>query len=102
MPTYTFKSKDTNKEWEDTMSYTKLDEYYIELNCEQVFYTMQQVVSHTGDVQSKTTDEFKDRMKDIHKTAGHFSQMYKGNTKDHQTRHADKLPSKNYNSGKIT
>ena len=41
-------------------------------------------------------------MKDIHKTAGHFSQMYKGNTKDHQTRHADKLPSKNYNSGKIT
>ncbi len=78
MPTYNFKSNKTGKEWEDTMSWKKLDEYYVEYDCQQIFHSMQNVVSGTGDVQSKTTHEFQDRMKDIHKLAGSKSQMYKG------------------------
>jgi hypothetical protein len=78
MPIYTFKSNDSDKEWEDVMSFTKLDEYYKEHNCQQVFYSMPEVVSQTGDAHSKTNDGFKDRMKDIHKLAGRKSRMYKG------------------------
>ena len=78
MPTYNFKSNKTGKEWEDTMSWKKLDEYYVEHDWQQIFHSMQNVVSGTGDVQSKTTHEFQDRMKDIHKLAGKKSQMYKG------------------------
>jgi len=78
MPTYQFQSNKTGEEWEDTMSWKKLDEYYKKHDCQQVFYSMAEVISTTGDVHSKTTDEFKDKMKDIHKTAGRRSQMYKG------------------------
>jgi len=104
MPTYQFQSNKTGKEWEDTMSWKKLDEYYIEHDCQQIFTSMPKVVSMVGDVTSKTTHEFQDRMKDIHKEAGHFSRMYKGSN-EHKTRHADRgqaaMPAKNYNSGKI-
>ena len=78
MPTYQFQSNKTGEEWEDTMSWKKLDEYYKKHDCQQVFYSTPEVVSTTGDVHSKTTHEFQDRMKDIHKTAGRKSQMYKG------------------------
>lgn len=77
MPTYTFRSNKTDKEWDDTMSWKKLDEYYIKHDCQQVLGVVK-IISATGDVMSKTTDEFKDRMKDIHKSAGHFSRMNKG------------------------
>ena len=76
MPTYTFKSNKTGKEWDDTMSWKKLDEYYKEHDCEQVINKMAEVISTTGDVHSKTTHEFQDRMKDIHKMAGRNSKMY--------------------------
>ena len=78
MPTYTFKSNKTGKEWDDTMSWKDLEGYYKEHDCQQIFTTMPEVVSTTGDVHSKTTHEFQDRMKDIHKTAGRKSQMFKG------------------------
>ena len=78
MPTYTFKSNKTGKEWDDTIKIAELEGYYKEHDCEQIFTTMPEVVSTTGDVHSKTTDEFKDKMKDIHKAAGRRSQMYKG------------------------
>ena len=82
MPIYTFKSNKTGKEWDEVMSFTKLDEYYKEHDCQQVFYSMPEVVSTTGDIHSKTSHEFQDRMKDIHKTAGRNSKMYDG-TKHH-------------------
>ena len=82
MPTYTFKSNKTGKEWDDTIKIAELEGYYKEHDCEQIFTTMPEVVSTTGDVHSKTTHEFQDRMKDIHKTAGRHSRMYKG-TKHH-------------------
>tara|TARA_Y100001951_G_C11137153_1_gene181477 strand:+ start:70 stop:345 length:276 start_codon:yes stop_codon:yes gene_type:complete len=78
MPTYTFKSNKTGKEWDDTIKIAELEGYYKEHDCEQIFTTMPEVVSTTGDVHSKTTHEFQDRMKDIHKTAGRKSQMFKG------------------------
>jgi len=78
MPTYTFKSNKTGKEWDDNIKIAELDSYYKEHDCEQVFNSMAEVISTTGDVHSKTTHEFQDRMKDIHKTAGRRSQMYKG------------------------
>ena len=78
MPTYQFQSNKTGEEWEDTMSWKKLEEYYKEHDCQQVFHSMAEVISTTGDVHSKTTDEFKDKMKDIHKAAGPKSQMFKG------------------------
>ncbi len=82
MPTYTFRSNKTGKEWDDTIRIAELDAYYKEHDCEQVFYTTPKVISTTGDIHSKTTHEFQDRMKDIHKMAGRKSQMYKG-TKHH-------------------
>jgi len=82
MPVYQFKSNETDEEWEDVMSFTKLDEYYKKHNCQQVFYSMPDLISSTGDITSHTTDAFKDRMKDIHKAAGRRSNMY-GGTKHH-------------------
>tara|TARA_B100000470_G_C19777558_1_gene386102 strand:+ start:1385 stop:1642 length:258 start_codon:yes stop_codon:yes gene_type:complete len=78
MPTYTFESNKTGKIWDDTMSWKKLEEYYKEHDCVQIFTSMPKVVSMVGDVQSKTTSEFKDKMADIHKQAGKHSQMFKG------------------------
>ena len=78
MPTYQFQSNKTGEEWEDTMSWKKLDEYYKKHDCQQVFYSMAKVISTTGDITQKTSDGFKDKMKDIHKMAGRKSQMFKG------------------------
>ena len=50
MPTYTFKSNKTGKEWDDTMSWKDLEGYYKEHDCQQIFTTMPEVVSTTGDV----------------------------------------------------
>ena len=77
MPTYTFKSKETGKEWDDIISHKDLDAYYTEHNCTQLIGVSTTVAS-IGDVQGKTSDAFKDRMKDIHKLAGRNSRMYKG------------------------
>lgn len=70
MPTYNFINKDTGKEWEDTMSYKKLDEYYKEHDCQQVHHKMQKVVAGTKSLWSQTDDGFKDRMQEINKVAG--------------------------------
>jgi hypothetical protein len=70
MPTYNFKSNKTGKECEDTMSYKKLDEYYAEHDCQQVFHQMQKVVAGTKSLWSQTDDGFKDRMQEINKVAG--------------------------------
>jgi len=77
MPTYTFKSNKTGKEWDDTIRIAELDAYYIKHDCEQVI-GITTTLSTVGDVHSKTTHEFQDRMKEIHKTAGRKSQMFKG------------------------
>ena len=74
MPLYTFKSNKTGEEWDGVMSYKKLDEYYKEHDCQQVL-TATKIISEFGDVHSKTSDGFKDRMKQIHKTAGRNSLM---------------------------
>ena len=74
MPIYTFKSNTSDKEWDDIMSYTKLDEYYKEHDCRQVL-SATKIISESGDVHSKTSDGFKDRMKQIHKAAGRRSLM---------------------------
>ena len=77
MPTYTFRNKENGMEWDDTMSHKDLDQYYIDNNCTQMIGAPTTVAS-IGDVHSKTTDAFKDRMKDIHKLAGRGSRMNKG------------------------
>jgi hypothetical protein len=69
MPTYTFQSNKTGEVWDDIMSYTELDDYYIEHNCEQVI-GVPTTIRMAGDVYSKTSDSFNDRMKEIKKTAG--------------------------------
>ena len=45
MPTYTFKSNKTGKEWDDMMSHTKLDAYYKEHDCTQIIGVAQQILS---------------------------------------------------------
>jgi hypothetical protein len=70
MPTYIFKSNKTGEEWEDTMSWKKLDEYYKKHDCQQIFTKMPAVVSGVGNLFAKTDDGFKDRMKEIKKGAG--------------------------------
>ena len=70
MPTYDFKSNKTGKEWEDTMSYKKLDEYYKEHDCQQVIHKQPMVVSGVKSIWSQTDDGFKDRMQEINKVAG--------------------------------
>ena len=69
MPTYTFKSKTTGEEWDDEMSHTKLDAYYIEYNCTQIIGATT-VISGTGEMRLKTDEGFKDRMREIKKAAG--------------------------------
>ena len=78
MPTYTFKSNKTGKEWDDTIRIAELDAYYIEHDCDQVIGAPTTLYHGVIDVHSRTTDEFKDKMKDIHKAAGRNSRMVKG------------------------
>ena len=81
MPLYTFKSNKTGEEWDGVMSYTKLEAYYKEFDCQQVL-GVTEVISQTGDIHSKTSDAFKDKMKEIHKVAGRNSNMYNGTRHD--------------------
>jgi len=69
MPTYTFKSNTTGEEWDDEMSYTKLDAYYKKHNCDQVIGPTT-VISGTGEMRLKTDEGFKDRMREIKKAVG--------------------------------
>ena len=70
MPTYDFKSNKTGKEWEDTMSYKDLDQYYIDHDCQQVINKQAAVVSGVKSLWSQTDQGFKDRMSEINKVAG--------------------------------
>ena len=70
MPTYDFKSNKTGKEWEDTMSWKDLDQYYIDHDCQQVIHKQAAVVSGVKSLWSQTDDGFKDRMQEITKHAG--------------------------------
>jgi RNase H-fold protein (predicted Holliday junction resolvase) len=74
MPTYTFKSNKTGKEWDDVMSYKELDNYYVKHDCEQVI-GLPTTISGTGDIRHKHSDDFNDRLKEIHKHAGRHSTM---------------------------
>jgi len=70
MPTYDFKSNKTGKEWEDTMSYKDLDQYYIDHDCQQVINKQPTVVSGVNSLWSQPDQGFKDRMSEINKVAG--------------------------------
>ena len=70
MPTYDFKSNKTGKEWEDTMSYKDLDQYYIDHDCQQVINKQPTVVFCVKSLWSQTDQVFKDRMSEINKVAG--------------------------------
>jgi hypothetical protein len=72
MPTYTFKSKKTGKEWDDTIRIAELDAYYIEHDCDQVIGAVK-IISGHGEGRLKTTDAFNDRLKEIKKKAGKHS-----------------------------
>ncbi len=74
MPTYTFKSNETDEVWEDVMSHTKLEAYYKEHNCEQVI-GVPTTIQGRGEGRLKTTDAFNDRLKEMHKKAGKKSTM---------------------------
>ena len=74
MPTYTFKSNKTGKEWDDTIRIAELDAYYIEHDCDQVIGVPTTIYQH-GEARLKTTDAFNDRLKEIHKKAGRHSTM---------------------------
>ena len=69
MPTYQFKNKTTGVEWDKFMKIAELDDYVKDNDC-TIQVSAPQIIGTTGDVLSKTTDAFKDRMKDIKKTAG--------------------------------
>tara|TARA_B100000809_G_C14925765_1_gene455072 strand:+ start:552 stop:791 length:240 start_codon:yes stop_codon:yes gene_type:complete len=72
MPTYTFKSNKTGKEWDDVIKIAELDAYYIEHDCEQVIGGPT-IIMGVGEGRLKTTDHFNDRMKEIKKKAGPHS-----------------------------
>ena len=74
MPTYTFKSKKTGKEWDDTIRIAELDAYYIEHDCDQVIGAVK-IISGHGEGRLKTDEGFKDRMRDMHKRAGKHSKI---------------------------
>ncbi len=74
MPAYTFKSNKTGKIWDDTMSWKELDQYYIDNDCRQVIGTPN-TISHTGEARHKHSNDFNDRLKEIHKSAGRRSTM---------------------------
>lgn len=70
MPTYEFKHNETGEIWEAIMSYKEKEEYMEKNNCSPYFSSVPQVVHRTGDVWSKTDDQFKSRMAQINKNAG--------------------------------
>ena len=78
MPTYEFKHNETGKIWEETMSYNDKESYMAKNNCQSYFSTVPPVVHKTGDVYSKTDDNFKSRMSQIEKNAGvKYSKLFK-------------------------
>jgi len=66
MPTYTFRSNKDGSEWDDTMSHTTLDLYYLKHDCVQIFYTAPMVLSGSGDnIDAKTDDGWKETLAKI-------------------------------------
>ena len=74
MPTYRFKNKITGVEWEKEMKIAELDDYVKENDC-SIVVQAPQIISGHGEGRLKTTSEFNDRMKDMHKSAGRHSTM---------------------------
>ena len=74
MPTYQFRSNKTGEEWTKAMSWKELDQYYIDNDCQQVIGTPN-TISHTGEARHKHSNDFNDKLKEIHKKAGRHSTM---------------------------
>jgi hypothetical protein len=74
MPIYIFKNKTTGVEWEKEIKMSELDDYKKENNCSTVIVSPN-IISQHGEGRLKTTDNFNDRLKEIHKYAGRNSTM---------------------------
>ena len=73
MPIYTIKNTKTSEEWDITCSYEELQETLKDPLLERSFVPPN-IVSTVGNLHSKTSDGFRDRLKRIKETSG------KGNT----------------------
>jgi len=67
MPTYDFQHNETGDIWEDTMSYSEKESYMKEHNCHSIILSTPQVLGTSGDVFSRSSDVFKDKMKAVKK-----------------------------------
>lgn len=65
MPTYDFKHNETDEIWSDSIDFEDKDAYLKEHNCRIVFLSTPQVIGTSKDIYSRTSDDFKSRMKAI-------------------------------------
>jgi hypothetical protein len=70
MPTYTFKSKNTDEEWEEAMKVSELEKYREDNDCTIVIKSVGYINRNSDgkDLYSRSDSDFRDRMKNLKKT----------------------------------
>jgi hypothetical protein len=70
MPTYDLRNKETGEVKEMILSIAKKEEMVASGDWEQVFTSAPDLVSHTGSIIGKTSQDWRDKLKDISKKSG--------------------------------
>jgi hypothetical protein len=67
MPIYEFKHLETEEIWTAEMSYLDKDQYMEDHKCRAYFSTVPQVIGTSKDIYSRSSEDFRGRMKAIKK-----------------------------------
>jgi len=87
MPTYNFKNKKTNEEWQDLMTIAEMEKFVKKKHIELLPPTQMNIVSGVGSVDSKTDSGWKEVMSKISEAhpVSHLADRYgKKSVKDTQ------------------
>ncbi len=87
MPTYNFRNKKTNEEWQDLMTIAEMEKFVKKKHIELLPPTQMNIVSSVGSVDSKTDSGWKEVMSKISEAhpASHLAERYgKKSVKDTQ------------------
>ena len=87
MPTYNFRNKKTNEEWQDLMTIAEMEKFVKKKHIELLPPTQMNIVSGVGSVDSKTDSGWKEVMSKISEAhpASHLAERYgKKSVKDTQ------------------
>ena len=87
MPTYNFRNKKTNEEWQDLMTIAEMEKFVKKKHIELLPPTQMNIVSGVGSMDSKTDSGWKEVMSKISEAhpASHLAERYgKKSVKDTQ------------------